>query len=87
MNKKAIDAFNIYRDLVSEDYNFVNVSVKFDDTGMIITNEIIPRVDIRIGVSYICINAGYETSKTVANRLFSDLEDILENLSFKTFIK
>lgn len=87
MNKKAVDTFNIYRDLVFEDYNFVDISVRFDNTGMIITNEIIPRVYINFGMSYNCVDIEYETPKTLADRLFSDLEDTLENLSFKTFIK
>lgn len=87
MNKKAIDVFNIYRDLVFEDYNFIDISVKFYNTGMIVTNEIIPRVYIQFGMSYTCIDVGYETPKTLADKLFSDLEDTLEDLSFKTFIK
>lgn len=84
---KALDAFNIYCDRVFEEYNFVDISVRFDNTGMIVTNEILPKVFINFGMTYTCVNVKYETPKTLANRLFSDLENTLEDLSFKTFIK
>lgn len=87
MNKKAIDAFDIYRDLVFEKYDFIDISVKFDISGMIITNRILSGVYIKFGMSYACVNIEYETPKTLANRLFSNLEDTLKSLSSKTFIK